>query len=43
MKKPALHIQGIWRARKARKLLRKMIADVYVKKYDHESKILLCE
>ena len=40
----ALHIQGIWRARKARKLLRKMIADVYVKKYDHESKkILLCE
>ena len=34
----ALHIQGIWRARKARKLLRKMIADVYVKKYDHESK-----
>ena len=34
----ALHIQGIWRARKARKLLRKMIADVYVKKYDHASK-----
>ena len=34
----ALHIQGVWRARKARKLLRKMIADVYVKKYDHDSK-----
>ena len=34
----ALHIQGIWRARKARKLLRKMIADVYEKKFDPSSK-----
>jgi hypothetical protein len=34
----ALHIQGIWRARIARRLMRKMIADVYEKKFDPSSK-----
>jgi hypothetical protein len=35
--KAALHIQGIWRARVARRLLRKMVSDVYEKKFDPSS------
>ena len=34
----AIHIQGIWRARKAQRLMHKMIAEVYEKKFDPESK-----
>ena len=33
----ALHIQGIYRARVARRLLVKLIADVYEKKFDESS------
>ena len=34
----AIHIQGIWRAHQAQRLMHKMIAEVYEKKFDPESK-----